>query len=74
MDHDRIDPDRAEQDDVAGKGLGQRRLAHRMAAVFHDEGLAGVALQIGQRLDQGLGLGEQRRIGGVQVRPSPSFV
>ena len=65
MDHDRIDPDLLEQHDVGGETARQRRIAHRVATIFQDERLAGVALEIGQRLGQHLRLGEQRGIGGV---------
>ena len=59
VDDHRVDADRLEQHDVLGEGLRQVGVAHRMAAVLNDKGRTGVALQIGQRLDQRLGLGEQ---------------
>ena len=65
MDDDRVDPDRLQQHHVLGEIARRLRVAHRVAAIFHDERLAGIALQIGQRLDERLGLGEQRGIGGV---------
>ena len=49
MGHDDVDADLAHQHDVAGKGRGQGVVAHRMAAVFHHDRLAGVAAHIGQR-------------------------
>jgi hypothetical protein len=58
MDHHGVDAHRLEQDDVLCEILRRLGVAHRMAAVFHDEGAAGVALEIGQRFDQRLGLGQ----------------
>ena len=60
VDHHGVDPHRLEQDHVLGKvarGLG---VAHRVAAVLHHEGAPGVALEIGQRLDQSFRLGQHR--------------
>ena len=64
MNDDGIDADRLQQHDVFGEIARQFRIAHRMAAVFHDEGLTGIALQIGQSLGQRFGLGEQGSGGG----------
>ena len=50
MHDDRIDPDLLQQHDVAGEGLAAG--AHRVAAVFDDDGLAGIAAEIGHRLGQ----------------------
>ena len=45
-----------EQRDVAGKGLAELEVAHGMAAVFHHDGLALVALHIGQGLGEDAGI------------------
>ena len=58
VDHHRVDPDRFQQHHILGKIARQFGIAHRMAAVFDHESLAGIALEIGQRLDQRFGLGE----------------
>ena len=52
-----------QQRDIAGELLGQRFLAHRVAAVLHDDGGPGVAAQERQRR------GERDRLlsGGFQV-------
>ncbi len=56
--HDhRVDADLLQQGDVAAEIGGQVRLAHGVAAVFHHDGGAGVAAQIGQRPGDGVGLG-----------------
>ncbi len=71
MHDDRVDPDRLHQHHILGeiaRGLG---IAHGVAAIFHDEGRAGIALHIGQRLDERLGLGEQGGIGGVISHAGP---
>ena len=64
MDDDRIDAGLLEQRHVAGKGLGQARIAHGMAAIFDDDGLPVVTLHEGQRLGDhavaGSGLGWRR--------------
>src|SRR3546814_19320765 len=45
-----------------------------MAAIFDHEGLAGIALQIGQRLDEGFGFGEQvGHFRGIGNRYHPAF-
>src|SRR3546814_5784512 len=48
------------QHDIAREPGRQRLVAHGVAAVLDDEGLAGVAAHIGQRLGQDAGLGEPR--------------
>ena len=63
MDDDGIDPDRLQQHDILGKIARQRRVAHRMATIFHDKGLAGIALHIGQGIGQRFRLREHRGIG-----------
>jgi len=63
MDDDDIDADRLHQHDILGEIARRFRVAHRMAAIFHHKGLARIALHIGQRLDEGFSLGEQRRDG-----------
>ncbi len=69
VDDDRQDADRLQQHDIFGKILRQRGIAHGMAAIFDDEDLARIALQIGQRLDQRFGLGEHFGVGGVRLMP-----
>src|SRR3546814_10324819 len=44
MHHDRIDLGLLEQGDIARKGLAELEVAHGMAAIFHHDGLALVAL------------------------------
>ena len=63
--HHRVDAHGFEQHDILGKILRAFGIAHRVAAIFHHEGLAGIALQIGQRLDQRFRLGQHVRVGGV---------
>ena len=70
--HDnRVDADLLEQHDVAGEDIGQLLVAHGMAAVFDDEGLAGVAPHEGQ------GLGDRPAVQPtsslVSHSPAPSF-
>ena len=65
MHHDRVDADRLQQHDVLREVLGRTRIAHRVAAIFHHEGLARIALEIGERLGERLSLGEQSGVGGV---------
>ena len=65
MDDDGQDTDRLQQHDVFGKILRQCRIAHGMAAVFDDEDLARIALQIGQRFDQRFRLGEHFGVGSM---------
>jgi len=56
MHHHRVDADRLQQHDILGKIARRLRIAHRMAAIFDHEGAPRIALEIGQRLDQHLGL------------------
>jgi hypothetical protein len=65
MDDDRVDADRLQQHDILGEILGRIGIAHGMAAIFHDEGRALIALQIGQCFGERFGLGEQSGIGSV---------
>jgi len=67
MDDDRIDADRLEQHDILGEIVRRLGIAHRVAAIFHDERLAGVALHIGQRFGERFRLGEECGIGPVAV-------
>jgi hypothetical protein len=62
---DRIDAHRLQQHHVLGEVALQFGIAHRVAAIFHDEGRPGIALQIRQCLGERFGLGKQRGIGGV---------
>ena len=59
MDDDGIDPHRLQQHHILGKVALRLGIAHRMAAIFDDEGFARIALQIGQRFDERFGLGQQ---------------
>src|SRR5690349_16127116 len=53
MNDERIDADLLEQHDVAGEDAGELVIHHGVPAILDDEGLAGVALHIRQRLRQG---------------------
>ena len=71
VDDDGIDTDCLQQHHVFGEFARGAFVAHGIAAVFHDEAAARIALEIGQRLDQHLGLGQVERgigrgIGGVR--------
>ena len=59
MDDDGIDADGFQQHDILGKIARSLWIAHRMAAIFDDKGLARITLHIGQCLGQRFGLGEQ---------------
>ena len=65
--HNRVDADLLEEDDVAGEGISGCRVAHCVAAIFDDEGPAGVAAHIGKGLrqnggfDHGIGVRDHRR-------------
>jgi hypothetical protein len=50
------DPHQIQKDDIAHHGAAEGIGDHRVSAVFHHNGLAGKFLNIGQGLDQGLGL------------------
>ena len=70
MHHHRIDAHLLDQHDVAGEDAGELVIDHGMTTIFDDEGLARIALHIGQRLGQGarraqpiLGFGEIRDLG-----------
>ena len=52
MDDDRVDADLLQQHDVLREELAERVVAHGVAAIFDDDGLAGIAPHIGQRLRQ----------------------
>src|SRR5690606_8767298 len=70
----RVDPHRLEQDHILGKIALRLRVSHRMAAIFDHEGLAGIALQIGQSLDERFGLCEKiGHLGGAGHRNYPAF-
>src|SRR5690606_31498436 len=56
VDHDRLEPGVAHEDDVLGERLLQRVVGHGVAAVLDDDGGAVEVLQPRQRLDQGRGL------------------
>lgn len=56
---DRLEPGVMQEDDVLGEGGLQVLVDHGVAAELDDDGLAVVADQPGQRLDEDLGLGER---------------
>ena len=49
---DRIDAAMLQQHDVLGEVVRQLLVAHGVAAIFDDEGLALIFFQVGQRIDQ----------------------
>ena len=65
VNHDGVDADPLQQDDVVRELRGERGIAHRMPAVFHHEGAPGIDLHVGQRLGKRGGLLEPRRALGV---------
>ena len=69
VDHDRVDANGLQQHHIFGKVVLQFGVAHRVAAVFHHERASGVALQVGQCLDEGFGLGEHCRIMSHKAAP-----
>ncbi len=74
MDDDGIDPDGLQEHDILGEIALRLRVAHRVAAIFDHERLAGIALQIGQRLDERFGLGEEvGHLRRVSHRYHPAF-
>ena len=58
---DRVDLGLLEQRDIAGKRLPQAGVAHGVATVFHHDGLALIALHIGQRLGKDRGVTRKGR-------------
>ena len=52
MHHDRMQANLLQQHDITRKGAGQRRIAHRMTAIFYDDGLAGILPHVRQCLRQ----------------------
>lgn len=67
MHDDDIDADRLHQHDILGKIARCLGIAHRMAAIFHDERLPRISLHIRQRLHERFGLGEESGVGGMLV-------
>ena len=67
MDQHRADADRVEQQYVLGQAAHPGRIGHRQAADLDDDGLAGEAADVGQRLDQ-----DARGVVGV-IMTSPHF-
>ena len=68
MHHDRVDANLLQQCDIAAELMRQILLAHRMAAVFHHHGRAGVTAQERQGLRQNTGLfGRGGNVAGVSV-------
>ena len=57
VDDDRPQPGIPQEDDVLGEGGLEGVVGHGVAAVLDDDERAAEALEPGQRLDQGLGLG-----------------
>jgi hypothetical protein len=72
--HDRVNARLLQVDDVLREGVGERGIAHGVAAELDDDGLVVVADEVGQRLGEdarlhmrrGLGLG--RRAGLLRLR------
>ena len=62
VDDDRIDARQLEIDDVLGEGVGQRLVAHGVAAELDDDGLLVVADQVRQRLGQDARLDLRRQV------------
>ena len=60
---DRVDADLLQQHDVARERILGHAVGHGMAAIFDDQGLAGIAAHIGQRLRQDRGLDDRVRVG-----------
>jgi len=58
MDHDGMDAQVLEEHHVPGEAGGKGVVDHGMAAKLDHDGLAGIALDIGQRLRQGLRRGQ----------------
>jgi hypothetical protein len=56
VDDDRVDPDVLQQHHVLCEPILERRVRHRMAAVFHDDGLAAERADVRQGFDQDVGL------------------
>src|SRR5262249_2275062 len=65
---DRFDADLLEEDDVARERIANLSIPHRVAAVFDDQGAAGVAPHIRQRLRQNRGLDRRIRVWDLLVR------
>ena len=59
MHHHRIDADSLQQHDILCEIMLQFGVAHGVAAVFHHKGPPFIPFEVGQRLDQRFGLGEQ---------------
>ena len=57
MDEHGIDTYRLEKNDIAQEIIDDLLVFHRGAAVFDDEGLAAIFLDVGQRLDEAFGAG-----------------
>ncbi len=60
MDDDRVDADLLEQRDIGAELGGEVFLTHGMAAIFDDDGGAGIAAQVGQCVGQDFGLRGRR--------------
>ncbi len=58
VDHDHPKARVPQEHDIRGERLAQRRVAHRMAAIFDHDGGTVETRQPGQRLDQHRGLGQ----------------
>jgi len=64
VDHHGIDAHGLHQHHVLREIEGEFGIAHGMAAILDHESAPGIALQVGQGLDQGFGLGEHGGIAG----------
>ena len=69
VDDDRVDLDRLQEDNVTRDAVADLRVrrVHEAAAVLDDEGGAAEALDVGQRLQQGVGFGNEVLHGGIRV-------
>ncbi len=59
MNDNGVDPQRLEHDHIQGKRLLQLFVRHGMTAILDDEGFAGKAPDVGQRLHQRIGFFDQ---------------
>ena len=67
MHDDDIDAHRLHQHDILGEIARRFRVAHCMAAIFYDKGLARITLHIRQRFDKSFGLRQQGGFGVMLV-------
>jgi hypothetical protein len=67
VDDDGVSTDGAQEGHVGGEGRLEILVDHRVAAVLHDDDLAAVVQQPGQRLGQHIGPDRRRQVGGAPV-------